>query len=109
VLPDWHGRLWFATTKALVGTVNRPTGAVHTRRLGGERIGNSFAVDETGGVFIVSDHGGSGRRFVAITDNADPRMHVLVYRRGLHVGGHRLVCKQAVFGKRHGAMENSLI
>jgi hypothetical protein len=97
-----------------------PIGTVQAKRLGGEDVGNSFAVDETGAVFIVTDHalsrfeagpGGRpvitwrkrydrgtrlkrgqanfgsgttpalfgrtpGRRFVAITDNADPRMHV---------------------------------
>jgi hypothetical protein len=126
---------------------------VHAKRLTGESIGNSFAVDGSGGVFIVSDHalyrfeaspGGapavvwrvaydrgtrlkpgqanfgsgttptlygtrSGHRFVAITDNADPRMHVLVYRRGVHVRGRRLVCEDPVFAKGRSATENSLI
>src|SRR3989454_921065 len=55
-LPDWSGLLWFVTVNALVGTVDPDSGAVQTMRLPGEAIGNSFAVDETGGVFIVSDH-----------------------------------------------------
>ena len=55
VLPDWHGRLWFVTRQGMVGTIDRSSGAVKTMRLGGEGISNSFAVDETGGVFIVSD------------------------------------------------------
>jgi hypothetical protein len=55
VLPDWSGRLWFVTRSGQVGTINRSSGAVRTRRLRGEGISNSFAVDETGGVFIVSD------------------------------------------------------
>ena len=122
-LPDWEGRLWFVTQAGVVGVVDRRSGDVRVRDLG-EEIGNSFAVDETGAVFIVSDgalyrfrarHGkpavtwrrtydngdrtkpgqtqaGSGttptiirrggRKFVAITDNADPRMHVLVFRAG---------------------------
>jgi hypothetical protein len=55
VLPDWHGLLWFVTRGGTVGTIDRASGAVKTMRLGGEGISNSFAVDETAGVFIVSD------------------------------------------------------
>jgi hypothetical protein len=55
VLPDWSGRLWFVTRSGLVGTVRRSSGVVRTLRLKGEKISNSFAVDRTGGVFIVSD------------------------------------------------------
>lgn len=147
-LPDWRGRIWFVTTKGAVGTVGRRSGNVHVVRLLDEVIANSFAVDETGGVFIVSDRAlyrfesnrkglpkvvwrrlydrgkrlkpgqvsiGSGttptligRGYVAITDNADPRMHVLVYRRTGGADG-RLVCSEPVFGRRKGATDNSLI
>jgi hypothetical protein len=55
VLPDWRGLLWFVTRGGLVGTIDRDSGAVQTMRLSGEGISNSFAVDETGGVYIVSD------------------------------------------------------
>jgi hypothetical protein len=55
VLPDWHGLLWFVTRGGLVGTIERDNGTVRTMRLSGEGISNSFAVDESGGVFIVSD------------------------------------------------------
>ena len=55
VLPDWHGLLWFVTRGGMVGTIVRGNGAVRTMRLTGEGISNSFAVDETGGVYIVSD------------------------------------------------------
>ena len=121
-LPDWHGRIWFASKKGVVGTIEPASGAVRsidTR----EPIGNSFAVDETGGVYIVTDkamfrfdardgrpavtwrrtypnigvakpgqtEAGSGttptligRRYVTITDNADP-MHVVVYKRQARV------------------------
>ena len=149
VLPDWHGLLWFVTVQGLVGTVDPASGALAVLRLDGEAIGNSFAVDETGGVFIVSDHalyrfdagaGGvplvtwretydrgtrlkpgqvnfgsgttptlMGRHWVAITDNADPRMHVLVYRREAAVSGPRLFCTEPVFAAGMGATENSLI
>ena len=148
-LPDWEGRLWFVTQAGVVGVVNRRSGDVRVRDLG-EEIGNSFAVDETGAVFIVSngalyrfqarqgkpavtwrrpyDNGdrtkpgqtqaGSGttptiirrggRKFVAITDNADPRMHVLVFRAGARMPGAP-VCRIPVFGPRRGSTDNSLI
>lgn len=53
-LPDWSGRIWFATTKGVVGTVDPGTGAVKLYDTA-EPIGNSFSVDRTGGVFIVTD------------------------------------------------------
>ncbi len=55
VLPDWKGLFWFVTRGGLVGTIDRGDGTVWTMRLAGEGISNSFAVDETGGVYIVSD------------------------------------------------------
>jgi hypothetical protein len=55
VLPDWSGRLWFVTRGGMVGTIERGDGTIRTMRLSGEGISNSFAVDETGGVYIVSD------------------------------------------------------
>jgi hypothetical protein len=64
-LPDWSGRLWFASAKGFVGTVDPGTGGVKSFATG-EAIGNSFAVDETGGVYIVSD--GALYRFDAAAD-----------------------------------------
>lgn len=147
-LPDWSGLIWFVTTKGQVGTVDPKTSEVQSFALDGEIIGNSFAIDSSGGVYVVSDHAlyrfdagddgaptvtwrqtyargdeqkpgqvtqGSGttptllgRRYVAITDNATPRMHVVVYRRGKHPA-LRTVCKKAVFKRRKSATENSLI
>jgi hypothetical protein len=52
-LPDWGGRLWFASTNGVVGTVSE-AGAVRSRPLG-EKIANSFAVEDTGAVYIVTD------------------------------------------------------
>ena len=145
-LPDWEGLLWFATKRGVVGTLDLGSGAVRSVDLG-EPIGNSFAVDETGGVFVVSDRAmyrfdadrsgkpkqgwrrrykntgqikpgqtqaGSGttptligRRWVAITDNADP-MNVLVLnrRRGVR---RRLVCQIPVLRKGAGNTDQSLI
>jgi len=156
VLPDWGGRIWFVTEEGLVGILDA-SGAPKTLALThtensietGESIYTSFAVDETGGVYIVTDEAlyrcdadvnatptvtwrepydrgtqrkpgqfsrGSGttptvvgREFVAITDNAEPRMNVLVYRRGREAEGERLLCKIPVFELNASATENSLI
>src|SRR3954447_18181186 len=54
VLPDWSGRLVFVTEAGVVGAVTPSTGAVHIIKLG-ERIANSVATDETGGVYLVTD------------------------------------------------------
>jgi hypothetical protein len=55
-LPDWSGRLWFVTREhGIVGDIDPATGRVLGTHRTGEAIGNSFAMDETGGVFIVTD------------------------------------------------------
>jgi hypothetical protein len=66
-LPDWSGRIWFVSAAGVVGTVDPASGAVQSLSLS-EKIGNSFAVDETGGVFIVSD--GALYRFDATASGA---------------------------------------
>jgi outer membrane protein assembly factor BamB len=152
VLPDWSGRLWFVTGSGVVGVVDPRTGKAQSRQLPGETIGNSFAVDETGGVFVVSDRalyrfdatakgapgitwrkpydGGTrqkpgqsqrgsgttptlvrrdGRHYVTITDNADPRMHVLVFRADRRGPGRRPLCSAPVFAPNKGSTDNSLI
>jgi hypothetical protein len=53
-MPDWTGRIWLISTDGLVVTVDPASGAVHTRALH-EAIGNSFAVDDSGGVYVVTD------------------------------------------------------
>src|SRR5205085_10009738 len=53
-LPDWDGRIWFASKQGIAGTINRKSGRVRSRNTG-EPIGNSFAVDDTGGLSIVTD------------------------------------------------------
>jgi hypothetical protein len=145
VLPDWDGRIWFASRQGGVGWISPESGRIASRALG-EQIGNSFAVDDTGGVYIVTDaalyrfeaRGGEvravwrrpyenigrrkpgqtqagsgttptlmGRRYVAITDNADP-MNVLILRRGRHARG-KIVCREPVFAPGAGATDQSLI
>lgn len=56
VLPDFNGLLWFVTRQGTVGIFDPATGAIEVATLEGELSTNSFAVDETGGAFIVSDH-----------------------------------------------------
>ena len=153
-LPDWAGRIWFVTQSGVVGFVS-PGGTVRSARLpAGETIANSFAMDESGGVFVVSTHalyrydvrnaravgdlaqdlrprhprqgrpGQPGqrhhadadrlgvlarRRLVAITDNADPQMNVVVFRRGKAGPGRTPLCKQPIFPTGQGSDENSLI
>jgi hypothetical protein len=55
-LPDWSGRLWFVTRQhGIVGVLDPASGRVLGTHRTNEAIGNSFAMDETGGVFIVTD------------------------------------------------------
>lgn len=56
-LPDWSGRYWFVSSSGVVGTIEPESGTVRSRKLDGEGIQNSFAVDETGGVYV----GATGR------------------------------------------------
>jgi hypothetical protein len=152
-LPDWKGRVWFVTEDGVIGYVT-PGGVLRSRHLpAGEVVANSFAIDESGGVFVVSDHAlyrfdvrqaravqtwrkaydrgsrvkpgqvsqgsgttptliGSARSkgggSIAITDNADPRMNVLVFRRG-QAGPGPALCRQPVFAPGRSNDENSLI
>ena len=55
-LPDWSGRLWFVTRRhGIVGVLDPDSGRVLGTKRTGEAIGNSFAMDETGAVYIVTD------------------------------------------------------
>jgi hypothetical protein len=53
-LPDWSGRLWVASVNGIVATVDQSTGVIRSHNMG-EGNQNSFAVDDIGGVFFVSD------------------------------------------------------
>ncbi|MFE3193355.1 hypothetical protein ACFXHA_30430 [Nocardia sp. NPDC059240] len=68
VMPDWSGRIWFATMgkgnlagtqvgsqDAVVGTIDPNSGAVQATTLQGEAVGNSLAADETQGVYLATD------------------------------------------------------
>ncbi|RMD81022.1 MAG: hypothetical protein D6815_12825 [Candidatus Dadabacteria bacterium] len=50
-----------------------------------------------------------GRRYIVITDNADERIHLLVYDRRLRATGPRLHCKVPLFQAGASATDNSAI
>jgi hypothetical protein len=82
-LPDWSGRIWFASVKGVVGTIDPASGEIKSIQLKNEQgvneeIANSFAVDETGGVFIVSST--ALYRFDADADGDPVRTWREVYR-----------------------------
>lgn len=147
---DFTGHTWFASKGGLMGTVDLAKGKVlGTYQMDNEKILNSMAADQTGGLFVAStkrmyrfdttkagkptltwrmkyDSGDRvkpgqvglgtgttptlmGDKYVVITDNADPRMHVLVYRRAAKVSKDRLVCEVPVFQRNASATENSVI
>ena len=67
-----------------------------------------------GHVKVLSEGSGStptlmGKDYVAMADNADPQVHVLVYRRAKDVEGSRLVCAEPVFQPGQSMTENSFI
>lgn len=154
-IPDWHGRIWWVTDTGKVGYTDPASGISWAIQLPEpQQIGNSFAADETGGVFIASSYAmyrfdveytgqlpqitwrytydrgermkpgqenfgtgttptliGSGpdRAYCGITDNADPQMHVVVYRRQKDFQGNRIVSQVPVFLPNLSDTENSLI
>jgi hypothetical protein len=67
-LPDFSGRIWFVSREGVVGHVDPASGSVNVHRLGNERITDSFAVDERGGVYVVSNR--ALYRFGAQTNGA---------------------------------------
>jgi hypothetical protein len=147
VLPDWGGDYyWYATTGGMVGTIDIDTGEVHSQRLEGEIVENSFAVAEDG-VYIISDRAlyrftqdgtgqivtkwrteydrgpkkkpglitrGSGTSvtllgqapgYVAVTDNAEPRIHLLFVSRADGV----VVCSSPVLPEGKSATDITVI
>jgi hypothetical protein len=146
-MPDWSGRIFFATEQGRVGVVDPGSGQVRSMQFTGEGIFNSLAGDETGAIYVVTTHRlaaveadatgtpvvrwsqtydrgtrtkpgqlsqGSGTTptlighdLVAITDNADPRMNVIFYRR-TGGGPDREICRVPVFDAGTSATENSL-
>lgn len=54
--PDEQGRIWFVTTKGVVGTTDPGTGQIASMRLpAGEELGNGLSV-RPGGVSVLSTH-----------------------------------------------------
>ena len=155
-LPDWSGRLWVITTEGCIACIDpqNSSNPYSIQLSEGEIIVNSFAVDETGGVFVASDHAmyrfdydstaenpivetwsetydrgvrtkpgqksqGTGTTptrlniggvaYVAITDNADPQMNVMVYKSDKDADSPRVVGQVPVFTNFKSDTENSLI
>lgn len=146
VLPDFAGNYWFVARYGTLGLVT-PDRKVHSVRLPGEEIENSFSVGPEG-AYVVSDHAlyrftadargrpkavwretydrgtrrkigqinqGSGTtptllgdKYVAIGDNAEPRMNVVVMRRDANAS-ERVVCRTPVFKEGLSATENTFI
>lgn len=50
-----------------------------------------------------------GERYVTVTDNADGRINLLVYRREQEYQGQRLICKLPLFEQNGSATDNSSI
>jgi hypothetical protein len=147
-LPDWSGRIFFASQGGRVGFINPTTGVAKAMQFpAGEGIYNSISGDESGAIYLVTDHEvaavaadstgapavrwsttydrgsvqkpgqlsqGSGTtptligdHLLAITDNADPRMHVQFYQRNGADAG-KLICQVPVFNDGASDTENSL-
>ncbi|HEX8121720.1 MAG TPA: hypothetical protein VF549_10705 [Solirubrobacteraceae bacterium] len=80
VLPDWSGRMWFVAKSGVVGSVARDADTIKTFDTK-EVISNSFAVDEDGAVYIVTD--GALYRFAAGPDGTPQ----VVWRQAYPNGG----------------------
>jgi len=151
-LPDAGGLMWFVGQRGTVGLLDAVTATARSIVLADPAsaavdIENSFAIDESGGAYVVTsaelvrlDAGNGtpvitwrvpydrgerrkpgqtsrasgttptvfrGGDFIAITDNAEPRMNVFVVdARG---GGSRVHCTVPVFFDGESATDNSLI
>ncbi|MBS2936169.1 hypothetical protein KDN32_00250 [Nocardioides sp. J2M5] len=130
--PDWSGRIWWVSEQGLVGTIDPSSGAVGVHDLG-EPVRHGLVVDPDGGVYVATDDAvhrlGAGPDGVpvvgwtapaehasgsapvlldggtlAVTDEADGRLQVVVLSRGT---GEQ-VCRQAVFGEDDGATSSRL-
>ncbi|MFL6156893.1 MAG: hypothetical protein ACJ72D_12410 [Marmoricola sp.] len=56
-LPDWSGRIFYASQDGRVGFINPDTGVAKTMQFpGGEGIYNSISGDESGAIYLVTDH-----------------------------------------------------
>lgn len=50
-----------------------------------------------------------GDRYITVTDNADERINLLVYRREADYEGQRLICSVPLFSKGASATDNSMV
>lgn len=107
---DVAGGAVVVTSKELVAVEIGPAGPVVRFRVGYDpgvrkKPGQSSRASGTTPTIF------AGGRLVAITDNAEPRMHVVVYRMGQDekAAKERKLCEVPVFADGRSASENSLI
>jgi hypothetical protein len=132
VVPDWSGRVWWASRDGLVGTIAPGSGDVRVLDLD-EEVQHGFAADPDGGVLLATDDavhrlstGPDGAPqvawtaateqpsgtapvlvdggAVAVTDMTGEQLEVVFLRRGT---GEE-VCRQPVFEKGKGAVDADL-
>lgn len=78
LVPDWSGRIWWASSAGLVGTIAADSGDVRVHDLG-ERIHDRIAVEESG-VHVVTDR--AVHRLVAGPDGTPQPVWRTPYDRG---------------------------
>lgn len=103
-LPDWSGRIWFITRLGIIGTVNPSNGAIQTLNTG-EGIGNSFAVDEDGAVYVATN-----AALYRLDANATTGTPEVTWREGYaNVGVQKPGQTQAGSGTTPTVMRNGLV
>jgi hypothetical protein len=102
-LPDWSGLLWFVSTNGVVGTADLASGRIHSVDTG-EPNNNSFAVDNDGGVYVVTN--GALYRYEAAADGT-PRV---VWRKAYdNIGVQKPGQSQAGSGTTPTVMDGNLV
>ena len=79
-LPDFMGNIWFVTHNGGVGVVRKDDGEIRQYVMDDEVIGNSFAMDEDGGVYIVSTKAMYRFDLAAGADEADGLVPTVTWR-----------------------------
>lgn len=106
---DEDGRAWVVTSRELVALEDEDGVPTVTWRESYD-TGSHRKPGQTSRASGTTPTLMSGGRYVAITDNADPRMHVLVHDTDPDVPeGEREVCRVPVFAEDRSATDNSLI
>ena len=102
-LPDWFGTIWFASTKGVVGRINPKSGQIFSRDLG-EPIGNSFAVDEWGSAYVVTN-----AALYRLDTGDDGRPHLIWRQTYTNIGSQKPGQTQAGSGTTPTIMAGGMI